>query len=184
QCRAPHLHPIVWRRQPVLIVVSHVVHIEHKSRPFWTARAGSNTNSVLNIRKSGGPAMVTVAHRIDVVPRAASFSVSFPSPVRALIASCCAYLRPRRYEASITATATIIVFIATIVPMQLTSNTVHLYKPLAQRAAAIKNLRLASHPYIECSLTSAARLAFQPEIPELVAIAAIRQCADQGKHLS
>lgn len=127
--------------------------------------------------------MVTVAHRIDVVPRAASFAVSFPSPVRALIASCCAYLRPRRYEASITATATIIVFIATIVPMQLTSNTVHLYKPLAQRAAAIKNLRLASHPYIECSLTSAARLAFQPEIPELVAIAAIRQCADQGKHL-
>jgi hypothetical protein len=127
--------------------------------------------------------MVTVARYIDMVPRVALFAVSFPSPVSTLIASCRAYLRPMLYEASVTATAAIIACMAIMMPPQRASNTVNLHKPLAQQATAIKSFRLASHPYIECSLTSATRLAFQPEIPELVAIAAIRQCADRAKHL-
>ena len=120
-------------------------------------------------------AMVTVARRIDMAPwpRAASFTVSYPTPIHALLVSCCTYLRPRQYEALVTATATIIVCIAMMMPTQPASN---------QRAAAI-NFRLASHTYIECSLTSAARLAFQFEIPELAATAAMRQCTEKGKHL-
>src|SRR5262249_14658435 len=127
--------------------------------------------------------MVTVARRIDIVPRSASYAMSFPSLVRALIASCWAYLRLSQYEALVAATVTTIVCVALIVPTQPTSNTGHLHKPLAQRAAAIKNFRLASRPYIECSLASAKRLAFQAEIPELVASAAIRQCNEKGNQL-
>jgi hypothetical protein len=127
--------------------------------------------------------MVTVARRIDMAPQAASFAVSFPTPIRALIMSCSAYTRPRLHEALVTASAAIIVYVAIMMPTQPTSNPMHLHKPLAQRAAAIKNFQLASHPYIECLLASAARLAFQSEIPELVAIAAIKQCAEMAKHL-
>jgi hypothetical protein len=73
----------------------------------------------------------------------------------------------------VTATATIIVCIAIMMPTEPTSN---------QRAAAI-SFRLASHTYIKCSLASAARLAFQFDIPELPATAAMRQCAEKGKQL-
>jgi hypothetical protein len=90
-------------------------------------------------------------------------------------------MQPRLYEALVTMTTAVLVCVAIITPAQ--PNPVHLHKPLAQRAAAIKSFRLATHPYIECSLATAARLAFQPEIPELVAIAAMRQCADKGSHL-
>jgi hypothetical protein len=124
--------------------------------------------------------MVTVARRIDMAPRAHLFAVSIPTPIRALIASCCTCPRQRLYEALVTATTAIILCIAIMMP---TSNLAHLHKSLGLQAAAIKNFRLASHAYIECSLASAAQLAFQFEIAELVATAAIIQCADQGKHL-
>ena len=127
--------------------------------------------------------MVTVARRIDMAPRTASFAVSFPTPIRALNMSGCAYMRPRLYEALVTAAAAIIVCVAIMMPTKPMSNPVHFHKPLAQRAAAIKNFRLASHSYVECSLASAARLALQVEMPDLVAVAAMRQCAEKGKHL-
>ena len=126
--------------------------------------------------------MVTVARQMDMALRAASFAV-FPPEIRVLIASGCAYMRPRLYDALVTATAAIMVCVAIMMPTKPMSNPVHFHKPLAQRAAAIKNFRLASHSYVECSLASAARLALQVEMPDLVAVAAMRQCAEKGKHL-
>jgi hypothetical protein len=180
--RAVPPHPLVVVAAPALppsLSRAPKLCISGISRPTWWIACALFRSLLLLVRGMKN-AMVTVARGIEFAPRAHSFTISLPTPIRALIASCCNCLRPRLYEALVAATAAIIVCIAIMMP---TSNSVHLHKPLGLPAAAIKNFGLASHAYIECSLASAGRLSFQLEIAELVAIAAIKQCADKGKHL-
>jgi hypothetical protein len=67
----------------------------------------------------------------------------------------------------------LIVFVAIAMLLQTPSST--------WTEDPIKNFRLASHAYVECSLTTAAQLASQPEIPELIAIAALKRCAGEAE---
>src|SRR5262249_42005561 len=104
----------------------------------------------------------------------ASFVVSFPNLIRVLGASGCARLRQRPYGALVAATGAIIVFVVAIAMVLQTASRILTEDP-------VKNFRVASHAYVECSRSAAAQLASKPEIPELIAIAALKQCAGEAE---
>jgi hypothetical protein len=91
-----------------------------------------------------------------------------------LVASGCARLRERPYGALVAATGSIFVFVVAIVMLLQTTSRILTEDP-------VKNFRLASHAYVECSRSAAAQLASKPEIPELIAIAALKRCAGEAE---
>ena len=109
-----------------------------------------------------------------------------------------AYPRRRPYGVLVAVVATISVSVAIATRVQTTSSAAHLeVRPqltqeappppaVAYSASADvpnRNYRLASRAYVECTFSGAARAALQPEIPELIAVAAIKRCASEAKNL-
>ena len=109
-----------------------------------------------------------------------------------------AYERRRPYGVLVAVLATISVSVAIATRVQTTSSAAHLdVRPQLTREAppspAVayfapadipnRNFRLASRAYVECTLWGAARAAQQPEIPELIAVAAIKRCVSEAKNL-
>jgi hypothetical protein len=109
-----------------------------------------------------------------------------------------AYPRRRPYGVLVTVVAMIFVSVVVATPVQITSSAAHLeVRPqLTQEAPPLPaiayyapadvpsgNYRLARRAYVECTLWAAARAALQPEIPELVAVGAIKRCASEAKNL-
>ena len=141
--------------------------------------------------------MGAVARQVLMRPPVALLVIAFSTLVRSLNASTSARLRRMPSGVLIAATATIIVCLALVILAETTPSTANIeaLEPLAQRLsprvlaepvlpeAAIKNFRLGSHAYIGCSLSAAVLLAFRPEPPELVALAAVERCAEQASKL-
>jgi hypothetical protein len=137
--------------------------------------------------------MGSVARHILTVQRVAAFALSIARPSRAL--ESIVYLRPTRNHVLVSAMATLFACVTIVILTQTMPTNAHVNLLLHQNSSPappaypawnetqVENIRLASHAYIECSLTGAGQLAFEPQIPELIANAAIKRCASHKQQL-
>jgi len=137
--------------------------------------------------------MRAVARRILMRPLAVLVAQSFSSRIHAQIVSGRAHQR-MPFGVLVAATATTIVWLALVILAQTTPSTAHIdalqsstQRPpppaVADPFSPKADFQLASRAYIDCSLGAAVLLALRPEIPDLIANAAIKRCAHRAREL-